>query len=458
MFRRLLSCVLMLTLLLAELPVLTQGNFASAEIFSDTATVEITDEEVDTSEDDMYQNVDTTGDYPYLKRGDRDSDDSTKIVVLQNRLIALEYLFDSADGVYGENTEIAIRAFQEQHHLPETGIADPQTQKVLFSDNAEKAPVQMDSKNVISRVQQKLVLWGFMVGGVDGLNGSKTKDSVAEFKTYLRDYLKIYPTPSPEPVPTLDPATILGFADAQIAIDMPIVSESDGEINQDILDFVDGKYHFEIYRQTVRNGDKGQEVRRVQRRLRQLKYLWSTDGSFGDGTERALLYFQRKNGLDQTGVADEATQKVLFSDSAVESEEFVNQYKLVVDVSEQRVYLYQWDGASYGKLLGKTKCSTGLLDSAETATPLGTYQMGGPTGTGEWYYFKEFDCYAKWASRIVGGILFHSVVYSSNKKLRVGSVRHLGRPASHGCVRLEVKYAKWIYDNCPAGTTCVIQQ
>ena len=128
-----------------------------------------------------------------------------------------------------------------------------------------------------------------------------------------------------------------------------------------------------------------------------------------------------------------------------------------MDVSEQRVYLYQWDGASYSIFLGKAKCSTGLLDP-ETATPLGTYQMGGPTGTGEWYYFDEFDCYAKWANRIVGGILFHSVVYSRDKKLRKTTVTKLGRPASHGCVRVEVGVAKWIYDNCPAGTTCVIQQ
>lgn len=29
----------------------------------------------------------------------------------------------------------------------------------------------------------------------------------------------------------------------------------------------------------------------------------------------------------------------------------------------------------------------------------------------------------------------------------------LGTSASMGCVRLTVENAKWIYDNCPAGTT-----
>lgn len=457
MLRRLLSFVLILTLTFVELPVFLQLDAASAEVFSDSEAAVIAGEEMDTTQDDMYQGMDVASDYPYLKRGDRDGDDSNNIVVLQNRLIALEYLTDSADGVYGENTEIAIKEFQRNHNLRETGVADPDTQDMLYSDRAQKAPIRMDSKNVISRVQQKLTTWGFLVGSVDGVTGKKTKDAVAEFKAYMREYLKIYPTPSPVPVATPDPSTVLGFADAAIAIDMPLVIEEDGDVNQDVLDFVDEVYPFEVYRQTVRNGDKGDEVLRVQRRLKQLKYLWNADGSFGDTTERALLYFQKKNGLDQTAVADEATQRILFSGSAVESEEYVNAYKLVVDISEQRVYVYQWDGSSYGTLLGKAKCSTGLLEP-ETATPLGTYQMGGPTGTGEWYYFDEFNCYAKWASRIVGGILFHSVVYGESKKLRYGSVYNLGRPASHGCVRLEVEKAKWIYDNCAPGTTCVVQK
>ena len=32
----------------------------------------------------------------------------------------------------------------------------------------------------------------------------------------------------------------------------------------------------------------------------------------------------------------------------------------------------------------------------------------------------------------------------------------LGQPASHGCVRLCVRDAKWIYDNCAVGTTVTI--
>ena len=93
----------------------------------------------------------------------------------------------------------------------------------------------------------------------------------------------------------------------------------DGEITDSLLDFFKAD-SFDVYRQTVRNGDKGTEVERVQRRLHQLKYLYSADGTFGNLTENALKYFQRKNNLDQTGVADESTQRLLFSPNAIESE------------------------------------------------------------------------------------------------------------------------------------------
>ena len=143
----------------------------------------------------------------------------------------------------------------------------------------------------------------------------------------------------------------------------------------------------------------------------------------------------------------------LFSAAALPSEEYVFPYKIIVDIGDQRVYVGKWNGSSYKDLVKKFKCSTG---KDHTPTPTGTYQAGGRAG-GEWYYFKDFNCYAKWATRIVGGILFHSVTYNSHKRPS-GSVSGLGRKASHGCIRLSVENAKWIYDNCPRGTTVVIQK
>lgn len=438
MLHRLLSVILILALVCV-----TPGLMVLAEMPEQEAV-----------EDDIYEGADTS-DYAELKRGDRDGDDSANIITLQNKLIELGYLRDTADGVFGANTESAVAAFQRSNGLAESGMADAATLRLLYSgQELVSASTSTDPQSIIYRTQEKLSIWGFLAAKPDGVAGSQTNDAVAAFKQYLRSYEKQYPTPVPEATPTPEPAG--SFGEEAIAVDVPIVKEDESKIDEHLLAYVDGEYEFEVYRQTLANGDSGDEVTRVQRRLYQLKYLPIVDGAFGPSTERSLLYFQRKNGLNQTAVADEATQRALFSSDAVESEEFVCPYKLVIDVSDQRVYVYQWNGSSFGACIKEMICSTGMK-GASTATPLGTFQMDGPTGTGEWYWFSTYKCYAKWASRIVGGILFHSVIYSKNKVLNKTSVRKLGRRASHGCIRLQVEDAKWIYDNCPSGTTVVIQ-
>lgn len=439
LLHRLLSVILILALVCV-----TPGLIALAE-----------PAEQEAAEDDIYEGADTST-YVELKRGDRDGDDSANIITLQNKLIELGYLRDTADGVFGANTEFAVAAFQRSNGLAETGTADAATQRLLYSgQELVSASNSTDPQSIIYRTQEKLSIWGFLAAKPDGIAGSQTSEAVVEFKQYLRSYEKLYPTPVPEATPTPEPAG--SFGEEAIAVDVPIVKEDESKIDEHLLTYVDGEYEFEVYRQTVANGDSGDEVKRIQRRLYQLKYLPIVDGAFGPSTERSLLYFQRKNGLNQTAVADEATQRLLFSSDAVESEEFVCPYKLVVDVSEQRVYVYQWNGSSFGACIKEMICSTGKKGPS-TETPLGTFQMDGPTGTGEWYWFSTYKCYAKWASRIVGGILFHSVVYSKNKVLNQTSVRKLGRRASHGCIRLKVEDAQWIYENCPSGTTVVIQE
>lgn len=97
-------------------------------------------------------------------------------------------------------------------------------------------------------------------------------------------------------------------------------------------------------------------------------------------------------------------------------------------------------------------CSVGQKG---TETVLGTYQ------TQAKYRWKELmgDVWGQYSTRIVGGILFHSVYYYEDKNpgtLAVSEYNKLGSSASHGCIRLTVVAAKWIYDNCPVGTTVII--
>ena len=72
---------------------------------------------------------------------------------------------------------------------------------------------------------------------------------------------------------------------------------------------------FFVFRETLSSGDTGDEVLRLQRRLYTLYYISKgvIDGKVGEKTEAAIREFQKNNRLEETGVADEATQRALFS-------------------------------------------------------------------------------------------------------------------------------------------------
>ena len=68
---------------------------------------------------------------------------------------------------------------------------------------------------------------------------------------------------------------------------------------------------------TLQKGSKGDAVRAMQQRLKDLGYLSGTvDGDFGKGTAKAVSAFQTNAGLEATGIADAATQEALFAEDA----------------------------------------------------------------------------------------------------------------------------------------------
>lgn len=68
---------------------------------------------------------------------------------------------------------------------------------------------------------------------------------------------------------------------------------------------------------TLQNGDFNTEVFNVQNQLASLGYFGlDATGYFGDFTTEAIKAFQKINGLEETGVVDEATYELLFSENA----------------------------------------------------------------------------------------------------------------------------------------------
>lgn len=76
---------------------------------------------------------------PTLRLGD----ENERVTALQARLIELGYLRTKATGYFGEQTQGAVASFQEKNGIEKTGVADAQTQSVLFSENAVKCPLPL---------------------------------------------------------------------------------------------------------------------------------------------------------------------------------------------------------------------------------------------------------------------------------------------------------------------------
>jgi len=369
----------------------------------------------------------------------RTGDEGSAVSRVQTRLYRLGYTTDIPDGIYGGGTARALRVFQHYNGIDPTGIADQATQARLFSGNAKQPDNAMlsmgSSGEAVYRLQKRLRVLGFASIAVDGGYGESTKAGVETLQQYMRELESdAIAASSPEG----------GVAEAQLTV------EVNGVADPLLLDdFYSDR--FPAIPGEMSSGSQGRDVVRLQRRLGCLEYYYGgLDGQYGLGTAKAVSDFQRRNDLEETGVADRATMTALFNENAKKA---LKPYVLKVSVDDQRVYAYAPDrNGEYTQLVRTMKCSTGRKSSP---TPKGTFTDTAPGA--RWHYFKKFNCWAQYAFYIQGDIMFHSVLYNKQGgPVTQSSVNHLGSRASHGCVRLSVDDAKWIWNNCPINTTVIV--
>lgn len=135
-------------------------------------------------------------------------------------------------------------------------------------------------------------------------------------------------------------------------------------------------------------------------------------------------------------------------------------YYILLDLKNQIVTVYGKDAeGKYTKIVRRMICSSGdttvdPLDplSKPKPTPKGVWKIGGRERFGKFAAFG--GTYARYWTQIVGGVFFHSILFKKRdiNTLETGAYGALGRNVSHGCVRLYVEDAKWIYYYCPPGT------
>lgn len=131
------------------------------------------------------------------------------------------------------------------------------------------------------------------------------------------------------------------------------------------------------------------------------------------------------------------------------SADAASSYLIKINKQANCVTIYKQKSNGSYKAVKALVCSTGY------ATKLGTYSLGEKM---RWHTL-DGPCYGQYCTRIYGGVLFHSVWYTGQNNpatLSISSYNKLGTTASHGCVRLTVAGAKWIYNNVPSGTKVII--
>lgn len=250
------------------------------------------------------------------------------VAELQKKLTLLGY-YDGAIGPkYDSKTKSAVAAFQKKNGLTADGICGQATQKLLDSGNAMGAnqtpaptaeptatpaptftipsgKVQLNSTgNDAKLVQKRLKELKYYKGAVDGkfgktstaalkkfqeTNGLKD-DGIAGKNTYelLFSYNALEAGATPTPAPSAEPTPTPGNTTEPTA----------------------------MYK-TLKKGSKSDSVAALQSRLITLGYLTGkTDGNYGTQTEKAVIAFQKKNGLKADGIAGMATQTKLYDPAA----------------------------------------------------------------------------------------------------------------------------------------------
>jgi len=410
---------------------------------------------------------------PAVKQALLLGDDGEEVTRLQKRLAELTYFGGEFDGFFKESTQKAVRDFQSDFGLEVNGIADLPTQSVLYA--TKYRPLEKgDSGDGVKALQSRLIELEFYDGKISGnyLDGSFAAISAFQKKNGLnvtgnadvktlellfdagRALSKtatvppVTPTPSPAvtPIPTPKSQSI-----SEVTPSVGTVTPTPGPSDM-------------AFTKTLQRGSKGEKVSLLQTKLFELGYYMDEiTGGYTIETKEAVIAFQQTNGLPADGITGEKTWNMVFNNQETLEAGATPRptpvptpvpCAITIDVTNQVVTAYGLDETNqYTKIVRQMICSTG---TRATPSSLGSWKLG--SGRSRFPLFPKYNVYVQYWTPIANGIGFHSVIYNTKNTmdLAVGSYRQLGTRASHGCIRLLVADAKWIYENAGKGTVVTI--
>ena len=375
---------------------------------------------------------------------------------LQTHLAELGYYSGQITGRYGETTKSAVTAFQEDFGLEQSGQADSATQALLFATLYR--PLHVGSSGTdVTRLQTRLTILGYYTGKITGVYLDATADAVKAFQ----EKMGMTATGDADG----DTQSLVYSSDARSRSGAAVVTpepEKDTEIvdgnNPDAIETV-------AYKKRLAYGSSGKNVKLLQQRLTDLGYYEGpVSGNFQGNTRNAVKAFQTQNGLAVDGVVGKKTWDLLFNTASIvlpgdtpapaATPEPVP-FHITVDVNNQVVTVYSRDAeGEYTVVVRQMICSSG---TKKNPSSIGDFTLNGRKA--RWCFFPKWGDYAQYWTQITSEIAFHSVIYArvDTKSLSIKSYNMLGQRASHGCIRLLVSDAKWIYDNVGKGTVVTIR-
>ena len=412
----------------------------------------------ETAEDSLLEeeNLET----PPLQYGDH----GDEVVRLQKRLAELYYYTGKISGKYLEGTRAAIKAFQEDFGLTADGVADEETQALLYG--TEYRPLQYGSSGEdVKQLQTRLTELGYYTGKISGNYLDASQTAVSAFQE--RNGLTATGKADVDTQTLLYSGQAIGKNDRVTLVTPTPAPSADFVVDENAPDQViatpDSSVPFDG---NVKRGAKGAKVKKIQTRLTELGYYTGPiSGNFLAKTAAAVKRFQTQNGLEADGIIGEDTWNLLFNDpSPVMPDQTAKPtaeptpvpFAVTVDVNNQVTTVYGRDeNGDYTVIIRQMLCSTG---TKKNPSDVGDWVLSGRTA--RWCYFPKWGGHAQYWTKINSSIAFHSVIYNSvnTMDLSVKSYKNLGTRCSHGCIRLTVADAKWIYDNVGKGTVVTIRE
>ncbi len=246
--------------------------------------------------------------YTELKRGDSGS----AVRALQAVLAELGYMDeDEIDGSFGKKTEDALKVFQKRNGYKQTGVCTAEMQLKIYEGTPKDyrgyrqyvktvAPVagalirEKSTGEAVGKLQLRLKELGYYNGEITNVCDA---DTVAAIKLFEGRH----------------GLTADGEADAN---DQSILFGATAMDASVVVTPTPGPTLTPPSR-TLRKGDKGEDVKSLQQRLKDLGYYkGNITGTVNDATVEALRDFQKKSGIEVDGVCGPVTRTVLYGVNA----------------------------------------------------------------------------------------------------------------------------------------------